>query len=274
MRITAKEAKEWARSLRGVIDTFPTPYTEEGEIDEADLRKLVSYHYDSMKSDGLYILGGTAEAWFLTKEERKRCCDILIDEARKVKPDAPVIMETSCTSPKETVELTKHAEKAGASVVMLLNPLFATDEDAIYDFYHYVAENTNIAIMLMNIQGIGGTFYMSPNLIARLAQEIPAICANRGRKIAVVVDEDIDVYNTEEVLWAIGNRVRGELDMIIIPRLPSLDLSPCARDESGFHKGILDTKIVIDATEPEGFATRVTPHKQLWESMKLEDYLK
>ncbi|MFH1775362.1 MAG: UbiD family decarboxylase [Chloroflexota bacterium] len=103
---------------------------------------------------------------------------------------------------------------------------------------------------------------------------LAALCANRARKIAVVVDEDIDVYNHQEVLWAIGNRVRGELDIDIIPRMPSIMLSPCSRDETGLSKGLLDTNILIDATEPEGFATRVMPPADLWESMSLEDYLK
>ena len=71
MRIPAKEAKEWAKEkLVGVIDTFPTPYTAEGEVDEESLRKLVRYNYESMKSDGTYILGGAAEVWFLTRGER------------------------------------------------------------------------------------------------------------------------------------------------------------------------------------------------------------
>jgi len=93
-------------------------------------------------------------------------------------------------------------------------------------------------------------------------------------KIAVVVDEDIDVYNEQEVLWAIGNRVRGELDIEIIPRMPTVGLNPAARDESGLGKGNMDAKVLIDATEPEGFATRVMPPTDLWESMSLEDYLK
>ncbi|MFC2020033.1 UbiD family decarboxylase [Chloroflexota bacterium] len=93
-------------------------------------------------------------------------------------------------------------------------------------------------------------------------------------KIAVVVDEDIDIYNDQEVLWAIGNRVRGELDIDVIPRMPTSVLNPAARDESGLGKGNMDAKILIDATEPEGFATRVMPPKGLWNSMRLEDYLK
>ncbi|MFH1775644.1 MAG: dihydrodipicolinate synthase family protein [Chloroflexota bacterium] len=177
MRVRAKEAKEWAGALRGVIDTFPTPYTEDGEIDEGKLREIVRYHYEGMESDGLYVLGGAAEAWFQTREERKRSCEILIDEANKIKPDAPVIVGTLCVSAKETVELTRHAEAAGATAVILRNPLLATDENGIYDFYKYVAANTDIPIVLMNLQGVGGVFYMSPEFLARLSEEVTTYCA-------------------------------------------------------------------------------------------------
>ncbi|MFC2019670.1 dihydrodipicolinate synthase family protein [Chloroflexota bacterium] len=177
MRIKAKEAKEWARTLRGVIDAVPTPYTDDGELSEANIREIVHYFYEGMKSDGLYVLGGVAESFFLTKEERKRCCEILISEANRIKPDAPIVVGTLCVSAKETVELTRHAEAAGASAILLKNPLLATDENGIYDFYKYVADNTNIPIVLMNIQGAGGVFYMSPPLLAKMAEEIPAICA-------------------------------------------------------------------------------------------------
>ncbi|MFC2019371.1 UbiD family decarboxylase [Chloroflexota bacterium] len=97
--------------------------------------------------------------------------------------------------------------------------------------------------------------------------------AARPAKMVVVVDDDIDVYNDQEVLWAIGNRVRAELDVTIIPRLPTGEVNPGGRDESGFGPGMMDAKMLIDATEPEGFATRVMPHQKLWESMKLEDYI-
>lgn len=32
----------------------------------------------------------------------------------------------------------------------------------------------------------------------------------------VLVDEDIDIYNDEEILWTINTRMRGDLDIVII----------------------------------------------------------
>jgi 3-polyprenyl-4-hydroxybenzoate decarboxylase len=74
--------------------------------------------------------------------------------------------------------------------------------------------------------------------------------------MAVVVDEDIDVYDESEVWWAIATRMRGDLDISV-------------------HPGPMLTKTLIDATIPldKPFPRRVTPPKDTWDSMKLEDYL-
>jgi len=95
-------------------------------------------------------------------------------------------------------------------------------------------------------------------------------------RIAVVVDEDIDVYNEEEVTWAIATRVTPDLDIITIPRVLGGALTPTAYDETRLKRGPMDSKMIIDATKPVElpFPTRVTPPKDLWSSMRLEDYIK
>jgi len=179
MKIPAREAKEWAKEkMVGVMDAMPIACTADGEIDEAGLRKIVRYHFEGMKSDGIVALAGPEGFWYLTKEERKKYTEIVVDEAEKVRPGAPVIVGALCVSVKDVVELIRHAEGAGATAVILKNPVFATDEVGLYDFYRYVADNTDIAIALLNI-GVG-SFPMSLGLVARLAEDIPAICAIRG----------------------------------------------------------------------------------------------
>ncbi len=105
---------------------------------------------------------------------------------------------------------------------------------------------------------------------------LAALDVDFGLRTAVVVDDDIDVYDEQEVLWAFGTRVRADSGISILPGMPSWSLNPCAYDKSGVDMGSRDTKILIDATRPLElpFATRVTPPEELWNSMKLEDYLK
>lgn len=94
-------------------------------------------------------------------------------------------------------------------------------------------------------------------------------------KIAVVVDEDIDIFNEEEVQWAIATRVKADQDISIIPMATGPMLDPCSYDETRLKRGWMRTKLVIDATKPVEvpFAIPITPSKELWESMNLEDYI-
>ncbi|MFC1965240.1 UbiD family decarboxylase [Chloroflexota bacterium] len=103
-----------------------------------------------------------------------------------------------------------------------------------------------------------------------------ALGADINTKVAVVVDDDIDVYNEKEVLWAISTRVRGDLDISIMPGMLTFDLNPCAHSDAGTRTGYADAQILIDATRPLDlpFPTKVTAPSELWDSMKLEDYLK
>ncbi len=62
-------------------------------------------------------------------------------------------------------------------------------------------------------------------------------------KLVITVDEDIDVFNDEEVLWAVATRVRADKDVIIVPDVL------CNRLDPSSHDG-MQAKMAIDATAP------------------------
>jgi UbiD family decarboxylase len=72
-----------------------------------------------------------------------------------------------------------------------------------------------------------------------------AFSAHPSLKHAVVVDTDIDVYNPEEVEWAIATRFQGDEDLVVIPKARGSTLDPSANQITG-----LTTKVGIDATRP------------------------
>lgn len=74
-------------------------------------------------------------------------------------------------------------------------------------------------------------------------------------KLAVVVDEDIDVNDEEAVWWAVATRVQGDKDIIIIPRLFTIPLDPSS--ERG-----MSAKVGIDATMTEDFRKEVVVCKE------------
>ena len=65
-------------------------------------------------------------------------------------------------------------------------------------------------------------------------------------------------------------------DISIISEATGQRLDPSAYDETRQGRGYMVSKMIIDATRPVNlsFATRITPNRELWQFMKLEDYLK
>ena len=104
---------------------------------------------------------------------------------------------------------------------------------------------------------------------------LAAIASDLSVKLVIVVDEDIDIYNEEEVLWAVATRVVGDKDISIIPSVAGAHLDPSAYDETRLKSGNMTSNVIIDATKPTEmpFATRITPPPDLWKSMRLEDYI-
>lgn len=73
---------------------------------------------------------------------------------------------------------------------------------------------------------------------------IAALGANKDLKQVVVVDEDVDIYDVQDIEWAIATRVQASKDMVIIPEGLGSSLEP-----SHDLNGVTD-KLGIDATKP------------------------
>lgn len=82
-------------------------------------------------------------------------------------------------------------------------------------------------------------------------------------KNVIVVDEDVDIYNPADVMWAVSNRVVPEKDIFYIPNAQGHELDPCS-DERG-----VQTKMGIDATLSED--SRVLERVR-YPKVNLQDY--
>jgi 2,5-furandicarboxylate decarboxylase 1 len=65
-------------------------------------------------------------------------------------------------------------------------------------------------------------------------------------KLVVIVDDDIDVYDESDVLWALATRVQADRDLVVIERSLGAILDPSASADG------LTAKLGIDATRPFG----------------------
>ena len=70
-----------------------------------------------------------------------------------------------------------------------------------------------------------------------------ALAAHPSLKHCVVVDEDVDIFDTDDLEYAIATRVRADEDMLIVPGARGSSLDPRATPDG------TTTKVGIDATK-------------------------
>ena len=73
-------------------------------------------------------------------------------------------------------------------------------------------------------------------------------------KYVIVVDEDVDIFDMQDVMWAVATRVKAEKDIVFMPGCKAAILDPTSDPDT-----FTVTKMGIDATRPAGrdFAERL-----------------
>jgi 4-hydroxy-tetrahydrodipicolinate synthase len=157
--------------LHGVIAAVATPFTGSGSVDEETLRRLV----DRLIHDGVHALipcGSTGEFAALTHEERRRVAEVVIAQAAS---RVPVVPHTGAMTTNEAIELSQHAERAGAAGVMVVAPYYEPlSLTEAKDYYRQVAGSVAIDVMLYNLPTATG-INLAPCDIQQLAEDAPNI---------------------------------------------------------------------------------------------------
>jgi 4-hydroxy-tetrahydrodipicolinate synthase len=207
------EAKEAAKAkFRGIVAAITTPFTPDGQVDEAGLRHNMRTLTGKLGVSGVFCTGIMGEFWSLTKEERKRIVEVVCEEARG---KCLVIAHTAHHSAHETVELTKHAEAAGADFAIYMNPYYPpANEDMIYEWFKFVADRVDIGIWMFDAAYSG--YGLSPELTNRIA-DIENVCAikiprSMDHYVAVkkLVGDKIVMSQPNEVDWLMLMRDHGQ----------------------------------------------------------------
>jgi 2,5-furandicarboxylate decarboxylase 1 len=77
-----------------------------------------------------------------------------------------------------------------------------------------------------------------------------AMVTDPNIKLVVVVDDDVDVYNEEQTLWAVATRFQADRGLAVIPHALGSHLIPTAYGWDRLEKGPMESKVIIDATKP------------------------
>ena len=170
------------------------------DIDYDAYRALVRYCVGDLGHSMLWLTSGIAEWWSLTIDERKQLVEVAIEEARAITPDTVIQACTSATSAKDCVELTQHAEAAGADICYLQTPpMEVHGGEGVLRFFQYVADRTDIALGMFNSPSSG--YVLTPEDSARIANEIPAVCATKEGTMEHWRSKATHALAPELVIW-------------------------------------------------------------------------
>ncbi len=134
--------------FQGSFVAMVTPFRN-GTVDEAKVRELVEFHI-AHGTDGLIPCGTTGESPTLSHDEHKRLVEVVLGAARgRIR----VVAGTGSNSTAEAIDLTTHAEKAGAAGALVVNPYYnKPTQEGLYRHFRAVAESVAIPILVYNIQ--------------------------------------------------------------------------------------------------------------------------
>jgi 4-hydroxy-tetrahydrodipicolinate synthase len=152
--------------FHGVLPALITPFTEDGTDIDADALAAIVDRLVDADVGGLVPGGSTGEFTTLTNAERREVIEVTVEAAAD---RVPVVAGTGALSTRETVELSRHAERAGAAAVMVVPPFYeALGWRELLAHYTAVADAISIPIMYYNLPSASGV-----TLTAEQLRELP-----------------------------------------------------------------------------------------------------
>lgn len=133
--------------FKGIFVVCVTPLSDDQALDESALRKNIDW-YIKEGVNGICCCGSTGEVVSLTREERHRIVEIVVDQT---KGRVPVLAGTAHETTRETIEYTLQAKDAGADGALIITPYYCKpDENEVYAHLKAVTDTVDLPIMLYN----------------------------------------------------------------------------------------------------------------------------
>ncbi|HYE89468.1 MAG TPA: 4-hydroxy-tetrahydrodipicolinate synthase [Terriglobales bacterium] len=212
-------------TFQGSIVAMVTPF-KNGKIDEPKVKELVELHVKN-GTDALVPCGTTGESPTLSHDEHRHLVELVVAAAAG---RIPVIAGTGSNSTTEAIDLTKHAERAGANGALVVNPYYnKPTQEGLYRHFRAVAEASALPILVYNIQGRTAVNIETDTMV-RLVKDCPTIVGvkeasgslDQMSQVILACGPDFSVISGDDnitlPLLAIGGR--GVISVIanIVPR--------------------------------------------------------
>lgn len=157
-------------SLTGIIPPLVTPFTADGEIDEAAYRAEIRFML-TKGVNGLCVGGSTGEGHTLSTEELVRLVGVCIEEVNGAVPVVAGIIVNSTRDAIAKATAMAHLPVAALQVTPV-HYVFKPDADATYAHFEALASATAFPIIIYNVVPWN---YLPPPLLVRIMTGIDRV---------------------------------------------------------------------------------------------------
>ena len=156
--------------FKGSITALITPFRD-GGVDKKAFEAFVEWQIKS-GSNGLVPVGTTGESPTLSHDEHGEVVEICIKTAAG---RVPVMAGAGSNSTVEAVEMTKHAEAAGADGILTVAPYYnKPNQEGLFQHFTTIAKATGLPVFIYNIPG-RSIIDVLPETLKRMRDECPNI---------------------------------------------------------------------------------------------------
>ena len=172
---------------QGIIPAFYACYEEDGKVSKQRTRELARHMADKGVK-GLYVCGSSGECIYLSKKERKKILEIVMDE---VGGELTVIAHVACNNTEDSEKLAAHAESLGVDAIAAIPPIyFHLPDHAVAQYWNDIsAAAPNTDFIIYNIPQLSGTRLTLP--LYRKMLENPRVI---GVKNSSEATQDIQMF--------------------------------------------------------------------------------
>jgi 4-hydroxy-tetrahydrodipicolinate synthase len=221
--------------IQGIVPIIPTPFAEDGAVDEAGMRRVIDYVLRA-GAHGVAFPAMASEFYALTERERVALTELIVHE---VGGAVPVVGTATAQSPQAALELARAVAAAGVDAIMVMPPYVVRDGlPATTRLFAQMASAVDLPLIIQNAPPPLGSAY-GPDVIKKLMDEVPQIAyvkeetAPGGQRITKLLSDPPAAL--QGVFGGAGGRyIMDELNRGAIGAMPACEVTE-------LHVRIFDT---------------------------------
>lgn len=197
------------QSLTGTGVALVTPFKKDFSVDTDALKKIVEYQIEG-GIDYLVVMGTTAEAATLSKQEKQLVIDTVIEANNG---SLPLVLGVGGNNTHEVADELKTRDLSAFKAILSVSPYYnKPTQEGIYQHFKMVAEASPLPVILYNVPGRTAS-NMLPATVIRLANDFKNIIGIKEAAGDIVQAMKIIQHKPEGFLVISGD------DMITLPMI-------------------------------------------------------